>query len=303
MTASRVRFGAMAAGLCCLLAGYVVAQQSVQDRTRDATDRAQSSQTDRLGAQQQDQFESGQATTQTRQRGQIQARGGQISPEVEKYLAKCLLLKNNSEIELSQFAQQKAQNPEVKQFAQQMIQDHQQIGQQLQQVAGAQGRAGDQTGASGQYDAQRQTSDTTRLPGSSGASQATRTETNTSVAQGNPGQQGGDQALMQLAQIEQQIVERSAQMTRDELEQKQGADFDKCFVGAQVGAHMHMLAALETIAQQGEGKLAQAAQQAQPVVQQHLEHAKHLAKQLEQGQTQSPRAAGQAERQQPRTQR
>jgi hypothetical protein len=62
---------------------------------------------------------------------------------------------------------------------------------------------------------------------------------------------------------------------------------------------MQSLAALEVISQQ-QGELAQLAQQAQPTVQQHLDHAKQLAKQLE-GTSQ---AGSQAERQTPpRTQR
>ena len=58
--------------------------------------------------------------------------------EVEQFLASCLLAKNQSEVELSQFAHEQAENPEVKQFALKMVQDHQKIIQQLQQFAGNQ---------------------------------------------------------------------------------------------------------------------------------------------------------------------
>jgi len=44
---------------------------------------------------------------------------------------------------------------------------------------------------------------------------------------------------------------------------------------------MKALAALEVIGQQTQGQLAQVAKQAQPTVQQHLDHAKQLMKQLE----------------------
>ena len=82
-------------------------------------------------------------------------------------------------------------------------------------------------------------------------------------------------------QIDRQIVERQTQATREELQQKTGAEFDKCFVGTAIVAHVHMIAALEVIEQQGQGQLAQIAEQARPVAEQHLKHAKQLMKQLE----------------------
>ena len=56
---------------------------------------------------------------------------------VEKYLVNCLLKHNKGEIEISQFAAEQAQDPQVKQIAQQLIKDHQGIVQKLQQLAGA----------------------------------------------------------------------------------------------------------------------------------------------------------------------
>jgi predicted outer membrane protein len=87
--------------------------------------------------------------------------------------------------------------------------------------------------------------------------------------------------LHELLQIERQINERCLQMARDELQQKSGAEFDKCFVGGAIGAHAHALAALEVIGKQRQGQLSQVAQQALPTVQQHFEQAKQLMKQLE----------------------
>jgi hypothetical protein len=145
------------------------------------------------------------------------------------------------------------------------------------------------------------TSDSSR---SQGTSQATRrgqsaigaTQGTESGGLGSPGASGS--AVQQLIQLDRQIVQRKAQMTREDLQSKQGAEFDKCFVAAAIPAHVHMLAQLEVVEQQGQGQLAQLAQQARPTVQQHLEHAKQLAKQLE-----SQSAVGQAERSSTRTQR
>jgi predicted outer membrane protein len=197
------------------------------------------------------------------------------------------MAKNKAEIELSQFAQQQAENPQVKEFAQQMVQDHQQLAQQLQQVAGQQ---------AGQNDAQRQTSATTRLPGSPGADQTESRTSRTLTATGG-GQDSG--VIEQLIQIDRQIVERQSQATREMLQQKQGKEFDKAFLGLAIHAHANMQAALETIEQHQLGQLAQVAQQASPVVEQHLEHAKMLMEQQDRG----SQAGARAERQTPGSQR
>jgi predicted outer membrane protein len=288
MSARRLKIGATAAGLLCLLAGYVVAQQLSEQVDRPATtDR------DRSATRQLDRDPSGRATTQFGQRD-VQGRTGTHSQEVEYYLAKCLLLKNQGEIELAQLAQQQSQNPQVKQFAQKMVQDHTKLVQQLQQLAGARGEYGRTTesttpdatpGAVRQSDAQRNAGDTTRLPGSPGATQPGNQIANQGLAGTTPGAPQGtmqSSALHHLAQIEQQIAEHCKQAFRDELQQKQGIEFDKAFVGSQIGGHMHMLSALAVIGQQTQGQLAQVAQQAQPTVQQHLDHAKQLMQQLEQ---------------------
>jgi predicted outer membrane protein len=290
----------------CLVAGSAIAQREAGERaatqSRDnISDRAITDQSEPSTQLQQDRVRTTQRTRLGERNVQRQA-GGQTQ-EVEKFLAGCLLAKNKAEIEFAQLAQQQSQNPQVKQFAQMLEQDHQKIVQQLEQLAGGQASqtstrtdSQSQISASGQNDAQRQPSDTTRLPGSPGATQTTRSQTQTEAY----GSQEMTGPIAQLAQIEKQIGERQKQAMLDELQQKSGAEFDKCYVGSQVSSHMQSLAALEVISQQQQGKLAQVAQQAQPTVQQHLDHAKQLAKQLESGG--QPRS--QAERQTPpRTQR
>jgi len=68
-------------------------------------------------------------------------------------------------------------------------------------------------------------------------------------------------------QMDRQVVDRKSQLTREELQQKQGAEFDKAFVGTAIPAHIHMIAQLEVIQKQGQGQLAQIAQQALPITQ------------------------------------
>jgi predicted outer membrane protein len=288
MSALKWSIGAVATAL--LLPVLAVAQQAAEREYEK----------EGISAQTQDRDIHRNDAAQTRQPGQqytAQFRGTQPGAQQEplqRFLASCLLQKNKAEVDLGQLAQQQAQNPEVKEFAQRMVQDHQQLVQQLQPLAGTQGAS---TSATSQIDTQRQPSDTTRLPGSPGAGQPERDATQSLTAGRTQGQESP--ALSELAQIEKQITDRYFDAVREDLQQKQGAEFDKCYIGSQIGGHMHMLAALEVLQQQGPNELRQLAQQAQPKVQQHLEHAKQLMKQLEgAGPTSS-----QAERQPPRTQR
>lgn len=293
MSASlRFRVGALAAGLCCLVLTYAVAQQ-VQprsDRAREGV-RTGAGQTDRSGTQQLDPTRAGERTYGEGQRRTANFRGDQpnaggANRVVEHFLANCLLAKNKGEVELSGIAKQKSENAEVKQFAEQMIQDHGKLVEQLQPLAGTQQQI------RGAADAAAQPGETTALPGSPGAGQTIApsgtiaaapplgTATDATASANAKERIGSGGAIHQLMQIEKQIGDRCLQSAKDELQAKSGVEFDKCYVGMAVGAHMQALSALEVIGQQP-GQLGQLAQQAQPTVQKHLDHAKQLMKQLE----------------------
>lgn len=295
------RWNAAAAAIICVFAAVAVAQ-----RTQD-TEQPQSSQTNRDAAIDANDSQSGRASaTQTERssarpadrsrqpgqrytanfRGETTLTGG-ANQEVEKFLANCWLMNNQAEIELSQLAAQRAQNPQVKELAQQMVKDHQQLIQKLQPLAGMQTGVTERTSRT----IEGATDDPTRVRVGDAATDAAKAEadalapgaTTTARTETRTASGTSDSAIEQLIQIDRQIVDRRTEATRSELEQKQGAEFDKAFVGCAIGAHMHMNAALEVIGQQGEGKLSQLAQQAQPTVQQHLDHAKQLMQELNQG--------------------
>jgi predicted outer membrane protein len=326
MSASlRLRLGVVAAGLSFLLLSYAIAQQGTVVNNNPA-DAIAPGQTDRAAIQQADPStapgyvrSTGEVNqNRTNYRAAQVAAGGQHQV-VDHFLAACLLGQNKAEVELSQIALQKSENAEVKQFAQKMIQDHQKLIDQLQPLAMMQGGAnrgvssilgGNSESQGTSETTEGRSSDTTALPGSSGASQtlaptgrsATASSANatteitaspnvtTTAAVGSP--------VHQLMQINRQINERCLQMAKEELQQKSGAEFDKCYVGNAIGMHGHALAALEVIGKQTQGTLAQVAQQAQPTVQQHFDSAKQLMKQLE---GQSSATGTQAQREANRT--
>jgi predicted outer membrane protein len=291
--ALRTRFGVVAAGLTCLLLSYASAQQ---EQATGQTDRATAQQADPSTAPGSAQAIGDVNQNRTNYRA-AQAAAGGPTVVVDHFLAGCLLGQSKAEVELSQIALQKSENAEVKQFAQKMIADHQKMIEQLQPLVAMHGGAnratssilGANSEAQGRSEAtEGRSSDTTALPGSAGATQ-TIAPTGTSAAippvsataEAATATPGAGGAVHQLMQIDRQINERCLQMAKDELQQKSGAEFDKCYVGNAIGMHGHALAALEVISKQTQGTLAQVAQQAQPTVQQHFDQAKQLMKQLE----------------------
>jgi predicted outer membrane protein len=74
-----------------------------------------------------------------------------------------------------------------------------------------------------------------------------------------------------------------SQDLKKELEGKSGRDFDSCYVGSQIGGHMHMAAALDVLSDQTTGQLRDIVKDAQPTVDKHLDRAKKLMDQLDKG--------------------
>jgi len=340
-----LRFSVGVAALSCLMLGYAGAQQGTSGNSQSGSSGSGSSASDASGSGagqsgrssaaqsgQGSSQQSGQsARSQTANYGATASASGSSS-EVERFMTNCLLAQNESEVQLTELAQQQSQNSSVKEFAQKMAQDHRQLIQQLQQIAGTQGSrsssiSSGQSGTSGTADTTTSTrTDTTRtgtsglsttgrrdskvsevdlpstpgannttndtsssaLPGSSGASGTTSSSGRSSLSSsqttdlaGGVASASSGGAVQQLMQLDRQINDRKTQMVREELQQKQGAEFDKAFVGSAIPAHIHMIAELEVLEKQGQGQLAQIAQQARPIAQQHLEHAKQLMRQLD----------------------
>jgi predicted outer membrane protein len=195
--------------------------------------------------------------------GQRQATGQ--AGQLEEKLAAWLACGNRAEVELSQLATQKATNPQVRQFAEQMVKEHTQLLQQLQQInpeiemVSAQG-----TQRPGQ---------TARQPG-----QQPQTQQRPGQAQRTAG--AADDPIMQIGK---QAAERKVELTKTFLQDKQGQEFDKCFMGQQIAAHITMLAELDAMQNAGSQQFQQLASKASQATQQHLQEAMQIAQTLEGG--------------------
>ena len=84
----------------------------------------------------------------------------------------------------------------------------------------------------------------------------------------------------QMLAMQRSITQQCLQLTQHELGEKQGAEFDRCYIVQQVIAHTQMLAKLKGSEQFASGQLRSFIQEATGTVEMHHQHAKELAKSL-----------------------
>jgi len=202
-----------------------------------------------------------QNSTPDRRDPALGAKGSTVdSKETDGYLATWLVVDNNNEIELAKLAQQKATNPEVKAFAQKLIADHGAIVQQLQPFA----------------------SGTAMTTGSLEGSEPTK-----GPSQAESASFAHEGAFDHIGLI-QDLGKQCLQSARAELEKKQGAEFDRCFMGMAIGGHMHANDMLTVFQSRASSSLKPILSEGQKVVTEHLQHAKDIAKRMEDKATASP---------------
>lgn len=282
--------------------GLVVVAQAQNTTTQNrATDNRQPATAGQAGA--------GQATAG--QAGAFQAHGQASAGKLDRHIASCLALGNHEEIALAEFALQHAQNDQVRQFAQQMIQDHRKVLGQLQKfapdaanmqlsadagAAGRQGQRGQQGQASGRArtdnatDARQSTATpATQQPGTSTAQNRDATpgargrEVPTSIdrREGSDDQVAAGSYEHHLMALGKQTAEECLRLTKMELQRHTGEHFAQAYIGQQVGAHIGMLAKINASEQFASPELKQVLDQGRQITQQHMEHARQLMTQLE----------------------
>lgn len=201
----------------------------------------------------------GQATAQRQpgQAGQAGQPGG-----LDQQIAACMVLANQEEIALAEFAKERAESDQVKQFAEMLIEQHQQAINKIEQ-------------ASPQVAAWKIQLRNAKADGAEAQPQAS-------------GQAAGQNPQYLMAR---QIHEECLALTKEALSEMEGAEFDKAFVTQQCMAHLAMKAGIK-------GSEPFASQQLKPVLQEglqmtekHLAEAKNLKKQLKDDAAGEPRQA------------
>jgi len=232
------------------------------------------------------------------------------SNQLDKYFVSCLRSDNKGEVTIATLASQKASNPEVKAFAQEMVKDHTDFLAKLDRFDQANPGSRDATTrtesrteasrVSNQKDAtdrdnpprdnpRKEEPNRDARPRTEGAENAATPPNPRADARANVNRdtatrttiEGGSGIADQLMQIKQEISEKCVASAQRELNSKEGAEFDRCFVGMQIGGHMHMVDTLGVLEGHVSPELKQIIDQGLQTSQQHLEHAKQLAKKLE----------------------
>jgi predicted outer membrane protein len=219
-------------------------------------------------------------------------------------LATCLIIDNRGEIALAEFAQQRAQSEDVKQFAQRMADEHTQFISKLAPFAG--GEVGRPEGANRTREGANRAAPADARPNEAGAAveDTDRQRRNEDASDRNADRQNADRennaaadqprtqrnasqprntagGAVDFLAIKQELGEKCLQTAQRELGKKEGAEFDKCYMTQQVMAHLHMVDTLEVFQNHVSGDLKQVLQEGLQTAQAHLKHAEDLAKQSE----------------------
>jgi predicted outer membrane protein len=181
---------------------------------------------------------------------------GVAASHVDQAIAVCLALGNQEEVALAQFAEGRAKNQKVKQFAEMMITQHREALEKMHRISPQ------LASLPLQLD--------TNLPGNASRASASQPATNGRV--GNVDQQ--------MIALQTSIAQQCLALTQKELGEKQGAEFDQCYIGQQIGAHVAMLAKLKGSEQFASEQLRAFIQDAEKTVETHHKHAKELANEL-----------------------
>jgi predicted outer membrane protein len=216
--------------------GGLAAQQQTQTRPPQAQPGAA-----QPGAAQPGTIRPGQPQTQA---------AGATAQDNDRRIAHWLNIGNKGQIELAKIAQERASNEKVKELADAMVEDHQNFGNELQkfmsgqtltQTQGAQGQS--QTG-------QPQRVTTAKPPLSADDAQPAARDPN--VQQPNAQQTRPQIGAMagrpvDFLAIKEQVCNEVLKDIKEELQELSGSDFDKAFVGMQVGFHHEMLATAKAV--------------------------------------------------------
>jgi len=185
-------------------------------------------------------------------------------------LASCLIIDNEGEVKLAQFAKERAQSPEVKKFADMMIQDHTQFINKLHPFAAA-GEAHPAAGGAIQpANPNRNVSPRTDAPPAANSPVA---------APANPAHA---QHFDHLA-LKRELGDQCYKSITAELEKKQGREFDHCYMAAQVMMHQHMKDTLTVFSRHASPNLQAVLKDGLQTTDRHLTEAKRIFETLKDG--------------------
>lgn len=208
----------------------------------------------------------------------------------DAFLAEWLILDNENEIEVAKLAMQKATSEDVKQFAQKMIADHEKLNDALRPFTGgqAQREEGAQRTSAATNNQTPQQAQGNTVP-RAGQSEPVRRTVARVTEQGEiPGQApalGAGQGRPQggMLGLKRELADQCLASALQELDRKSGKEFDECYIGMQIGAHMYVVDAMTVFQRHASPELKQTIAAGEQAAQGHLQMAKNIMKQQSQG--------------------
>ncbi len=188
------------------------------------------------------------------------------SEQLAAYFVDKLLLANHSEKELSKIATERSQNPEIKQFAQTLIDDHTQFDEQLAQIAPQ------AVARFAEHDRARATGEPAQV----------RTSAR---------ERADHDLLTQLCAINHRAAANNLAMSKQMLETYQGKDFDMAFLGMQIGGHAWLLSELKALDGVGSSEFQQLVASTSKQVKEHLKQAEEIKRKYEDERAETARDA------------
>lgn len=227
--------------------------------------------------------ESRESTTQT---GRDQA--GRGRSQGDSQLVTWLASGNEGEIALGKFAAERAQNEEVKKFAQMMATDHAEFLNKLRRIAPVASTGGAEPGTTREQTRTEQEKRSTTRKDETRPDEPKRTQPKTETAQTKPEDEptirrgyADPEGRVDLLRIKQEIAKQCVETTKRELGEKSGADFDKCYMGQQIVAHLGMADTLKVTKNYASPELRRLLEDGEKAVHEHLAHAKEIMKQID----------------------
>jgi len=197
----------------------------------------------------------------------------------DQQIAACLYGANRNEIELSRLAQDKASSEAVREFAAMMVKDHSPVLEKLQAAAGPLVSAqAPGTPAAGERRApsrrEPRAKDESEAPAA--APSATRAPAGAGPADiGLPGAPPTNR--LDWVAIHKQIADQCLASTKADFQRKEGAEFDQCYMGHQIMAHMKVLDEIKVLRNQASAELRKDLDESSQMASHHLEEAKKIA--------------------------
>lgn len=218
--------------------------------------------------------------TEETQRNRVEVTGDQSGwHNSDQAMASCVTIHNQEEVALAKMAQEKLQNEEAKKFAAMLAEEHQAYLTKLEKFAPQAARlelergdqpsqAGNRTGQKRDGVQQASGKVTEERPGIQPTS-GTREERTAKSAGG-----------VDMVQIQREIAQECLRAAKAELQEKQGIEADKCFLGNQIAKHGAMKAQLTVFQRHASPELAKVFAEGITTVEKHKNEAEEIMKEL-----------------------